>query len=257
MKTYKHSGTIGDIIYSMALCKHFGPGKFYLHLGQVDWIAQHYYNRPPSEYHSGKMDQEDFDFMKEFMLAQDYILDFEPLDIINHEVTHNLDKFRPLFVGHPANYTDTYCMAMGVNNPDSRKKISDGPWLSVPSPKSIEGKPFVVNRTQRGWTAPGCNPVYKTWLDEGIDKQSIFIGLEEEWEAFKELTSWDIEFHPVANLLEMASIIAGADQFIGNQSAALAVAQGLRVPYAFEARSDLPLERNESYFPNHDNGDVF
>ena len=43
MKTFKHSGTLGDIVYGLALTKYFGGGEFYLHLGQVDWIAQHYY----------------------------------------------------------------------------------------------------------------------------------------------------------------------------------------------------------------------
>jgi hypothetical protein len=58
-------------------------------------------------------------------------------------------------------------------------------------------------------------------------------------------------------MLELAQVIAGAEHFLGNQSVALSIAQGLRVPYAFEARHDLPIERNESYFKQHTNGDVF
>jgi hypothetical protein len=58
-------------------------------------------------------------------------------------------------------------------------------------------------------------------------------------------------------MLELASVIAGADQFIGNQSVALSLAIGLGVNYACEARQDLPLERNECYFPQHPNGDYF
>jgi hypothetical protein len=58
-------------------------------------------------------------------------------------------------------------------------------------------------------------------------------------------------------MLELAEVIAGAKLFIGNQSQALALAIGLGVPYHCEARQDLPLERNECYFPNQPNGNYF
>jgi hypothetical protein len=85
----------------------------------------------------------------------------------------------------------------------------------------------------------------------------VFIGLPEEYEAFKKLTGWNIEHYPTQTLLDVAEVIAGCEQFLGNQSVALSVAQGLRVPYAYETRRDLPMERNESFFSNHENGEYF
>ena len=90
-----------------------------------------------------------------------------------------------------------------------------------------------------------------------MDEQSVFVGLPDEHEAFCKLTGWRIDHHQTKNMLELAQVIAGCEQFLGNQSMALAIAQGLRVPYAYEARADLPQERNESYFPNHENGEYF
>jgi hypothetical protein len=255
MKTFKHSGTLGDIVYGLALMKHFTGGDFYLHLNQVDWIGKHYYGNLPDPFHQGRMNEADFKFMKEFMLAQDYITDFKILDPNKDAITHNLDRFRTLFVGHPANYITTYCMAFGISDADTLLKLNTEPWLSVPTP--VITKPYVINRTARGFTAPGCNDVWKSWKEKGIDYQSVFVGLPEEHTAFETLTGWKIDYYPTKNMLELASVIAGADQFMGNQSVALSIAQGLRVPYAFEARQDLPLERNESYFPNHDNGAYF
>jgi hypothetical protein len=55
----------------------------------------------------------------------------------------------------------------------------------------------------------------------------------------------------------MASLIAGAESFIGNQSAALSVAIGLGVQFWCEGRKDLPIERNECYFPKQPNGFYF
>ena len=256
-KTFKHSGTLGDIVYGLALMKHFGGGAFYLHLNQVDWITQHYYGGKPDPFHQGRMTQKDFEFMQEFMLAQDYITKFNVLDPKKDEITHNLDNFRTLFVGHPANYTTTYCMAFGITDPAEQHKVSDGPWLTVPNPKSITGKPYVINRTSRGFTPPGCNPAWTQWKNDGIDKESVFVGLPNEYEEFKKLTGWELDYHPTKNMLELAEVIAGCEQFLGNQSVALSIAQGLRVSYAYETRVDLPMERNESYFPNHENGDFF
>ena len=101
------------------------------------------------------------------------------------------------------------------------------------------------------------NAVWGAWRDDGVDTQSVFVGLPQEHEEFKKLTGWNIDYYPTKNMLELAQVIAGCEQFMGNQSVALSIAQGLRVPYAFEARGDLPMERNESYFANHDNGDHF
>ena len=257
MKKFKHSGTAGDLIYSLALMKYFGGGEFYLHLDQVDWIGKHYYGRDPDPFHKGRMNMRDFEFMKDFMNAQSYVTKFDVLDPSTTEITHNLDKFRTLFVGHPANYIITYCMAFGINDPAIQTSISDGPWLSVPTPKVIPGKTVVVNRTPRGFTPKERNSQWDAWLADGTADKSIFVGLPDEYEEFKKFTGWSLDYYPTATMLELAEVIAGAELFIGNQSVALSIAQGLRVPYMFEARRDLPEHRNESYFSNHKDGGYF
>jgi len=257
MKTFKHSGTLGDIVYGLPIMKYFGGGEFYLHLGQVDWITQHYYGGQPDPYHQGRMTEKDAEFMRPFMEAQAYITKFDVLDPKNTAITHNLDKFRPLFVGHPGNYIATYCMAFGIKDPVTMKQISDGPWLTVPNPKPIPGKPYVINRTARGFAPPGCNPAWTQWRENGVDQESVFVGLPKEYDDFKQLTGWNLDYYPIKNMLELAEVIAGAEKFIGNQSVALSIAQGLRVPYTYETRRDLPEHRNESYFPNHQDGSYF
>lgn len=256
MKKFKHSGTLGDILYSLPVIKYFGGGEFYLHLAQVNWIAKHYYNSEPAAYQQGKMDERDLEFIKDFFLAQDYITKVSALDPKTTEITHNLDRFRPMFVSHPTHYINIYCQVFGIMDQNTRDKIIAGPWLSVPNPKPIPGKPFVVNRTSRGFTGPTINSNWHEWRNQGIDQQSVFVGLEQEYQDFCQWSGWQCDYYPCKNMLEMAEVIAGCEQFIGNQSAALAIAQGLRVPYAFEARTDLPLDRNECNF-GHENGDIF
>jgi hypothetical protein len=255
MKTFKHSGALGDLIYSLPIVKHFGPGEFYLHLNQMDWIGQHYYGAKPTAFHQGRMTQGDFEYMKTFMEAQQYITKFDVLDPKTTEITHNLDRFRPVFVGHPANYIDIYSNVFGLDKEDATVAATQ-PWLTVPTPVKIPGKTTVINRTRR-WIPPTPGPAWAQ-LKEQIEHQSVFVGLEDEYRAFCQDTGWDIPFHPTGDMLALASVIAGAECFVGNQSQAYALAVGLGVEEIYcEARVDMPLERNECYFPLRTNIQYF
>jgi ADP-heptose:LPS heptosyltransferase len=90
-----------------------------------------------------------------------------------------------------------------------------------------------------------------------VEARAVFVGLADEHSAFCAATGWDIPHHATDNMLELASVIAGAKLFIGNQSQALALAIGLGTPYCCELRQDLPLLRNECYFPKQPNGNYF
>jgi hypothetical protein len=256
MKTYKHSGTLGDLIYSLPIAKYYGRGIFYLHLNQINWIGKHYYGAAPSPAHQGKMTVEDYDFLKPLLLAQDYIEDFSILDPNKHEITHNLDRFRPLFVGHPGNYVDIYASAFGIKDPEIKKQLRQTPWISVATPKKYKDKTVVINRTSR-WLPKTLNEKWKEWERLGYQDRSVFIGLAQEHEEFQQITGWRIPYQKTDNALDVAEYIAGSDVFIGNQSFALSLAIGLGKPYWCELRQDLPLTRNECYFPKQSGGNYF
>ena len=255
MKSYKHSGAFGDLIYSLPIVKHFGGGDFYLHLNQIDWIGQHYYGSPPNPFHQGRLTEQDFEFMKSFMLSQNYINSFEVMNPKTHAISHNLDKFRVPFVGHPDNYINIYSSVFGLNPADTVKAAST-PWLTVPEPKKFEGKNTVINRTQR-WIPNTPGDAWKE-LRTQLGDTAVFVGLPEEHQAFEQAIDWKIDFHPTHDMLELASIIAGADIFVGNQSQCYALAAGLGVPEIWlETRKDMPMERNECYFPKMENIQYF
>jgi len=114
----------------------------------------------------------------------------------------------------------------------------------------------VISRTTR-WVPNTRNPVYDKFQADGWNNSSVFVGLPDEHKEFERITGWSVAYHPVKNLLEMAELIAGADRFIGNQSVALSVAIGLGKEFWCEARRDLPIERNECYFPQQPKGNYF
>jgi hypothetical protein len=252
MKTFKHSGAFGDLLYGLPMVKHFGGGEFYLHLDQMNWIGQHYYGSLPTAFHQGRMTRGDFAYMQDFMLAQDYIESFEVMDPKVHAISHNLDKFRPPFVGHPANYIDVYSSVFGLS-PEDALEAKSTPWLTVPNPKKIEGRNIVVSRSQR-WIPGRPGAQWLDWTTQGFEHRALFVGLPEEYTAFRNMTGWDLPYYATSTMLEVASVIAGADMFIGNQSSNLALAIGIGVPNIHcEARVDMPLARNECYFPEMGN----
>lgn len=249
MNSFKHSGAVGDLVYSLPIVKHFGGGRFYLHLNQIDWIGQHYYGNPPDPFHQGRMNERDFEYMREFMLAQDYITEFGQMSS-DIEITHNLDRFRPVFVGHPTNYIDIYSAIFNILDADTQKTIRTTPWLTVPNTQRYQDRDVVINRTQR-WIPTQPGPQWRLWQEQGIEDRAVFVGLPDEYAAFQTSMGWNIPYQPTQTMLELAQYIAGADLYIGNQSQGLALAIGLGVEQVCcEARVDMPLDRNECYFPD-------
>jgi hypothetical protein len=255
MKTFKHSGAAGDLIYSLPIMKHFGGGELYLHLNQLDWVCQHYYGGQPDPFHRGRLRESDFEFMRTFLLAQTYVTDFQVLDPSSTAITHNLDKFRVPFVAHPGNYVDIYASVFGLDKATS-DRLRTNPWLTVPATRTVPNKPIVINRTAR-WIPITPGAQWGIWKQQGIEEKSVFVGLPEEHRAFCQATGWDIPHQPTRTMLELAEYIAGAEQFIGNQSVALSIAIGLGKEFYCEARRDMPLERNECFFPKQPNGHYF
>ena len=252
-KKFKHSGALGDLIYSLPIVKHFGGGEFYLHLNQIDWIGQYYYGGHPSQFHQGRMTAQDFDYMKSFMESQDYITKFDVLSP-QVEITHNLDRFRVPFVGHPGNYVDIYSSVFGLTA-EQATHVRTTPWLTA-QPVKIPGRTVVVNRTER-WCPPTLSAEWSKWQAAGIEDQAVFVGLPNEYEKFKKDLGWNIPYQETPSMKDLAEVIAGAEAFIGNQSQCLALAIGLGKKYACEYRRDLPIERNECYFPLQPGGTYF
>lgn len=252
MKKFKHSGAFGDLIYSLPIVKHFGGGEFYVHLDQLNWIGQHYYGSTPNPFHQGRFTAKDVESLHGLLEAQEYITKVDILDPQTTEVTHNLDRFRKPFVGHPGNYVDIYADVFNVKD---KETLRNTPWLTVPEVKHCGERTIAVNRTHR-WIPTELPSEWAGWKEEAA-KECFFLGLPNEYEKFIKDTGWDIPYQETKDLLEMAQYIAGADQYIGNQSVGLALAIGLGTQFLCEIRRDLPMERNECYFPGHPKGEYF
>lgn len=243
-RKYKHSGALGDLIYGLSVMHAQGGGEFYLHLNQLDWIGQHYYGSKPAGLHQGRMTEQDLEYLRPLLAAQPWISHVGALTA-REEITDNLDRFRPAFVGHPTNYLSLLAQCHGLD-PD---QLGQAPWLTVPEPRPVPGRSIAVNRTAR-WRPTDSTDHWQYLTDQGVAESAFFLGLESEYQDFSAASGWQIPWVQTQSALDLAERIAGAEVFIGNQSQCYALAVALGVPEIhLEIRRDLPLARNECYFP--------
>ena len=120
---------------------------------------------------------------------------------------------------------------------------TETPWLKADE-NSLSR--IVINRASR-WH--GFHFPWKRIVEEFYD-EITFIGLQSEHEAFQREFG-KVFFVPCSNLLEAAEIIAGAELFIGNQSACNAIANGLGKNLVLEVCAFAPdcfLKKPNSFF---------
>lgn len=247
-KTFSHSGTFGDLIYSLQITKFLGGGDYYLRLHNMDNMAKEVLGgHADAGAHSGEMTEEQFHTLTSFMLSQPYIKSWniwngEHIDYALEYSGHEICKQR-------GNYAAGYARAQGVNFEENYKEFMYRPWLEVKDPIRIPNRPVVVNRVNRHLY--GCDPeanAWKSFFEKGLADVGVYVGLEHEHAWFEDFFKIKIPHYKTFDVLECARVIAGSEQFIGSQSMCLSLAIGLGKTYLCECRKDLPLLRNECYY---------
>ena len=246
MKTYRHSGTLGDLIYSLSVVKKMEPGQFLVALNNIENCVSQYGYRPDEvdPAHKGRFTEQDFEWLKPLLKRQSYIETVGTWGQGDAEPAVDLDKFRgTLFRGFEGNYVQAYHIAFGL--PFTMADY-DTPWLEA-DPVTI--KPMVVSRTFR-YRDPAADAVWKKMAEDGVlDRLGIFVGTKEEHEDFVKVTGVAVPYHPVNNFLELANIVAGANLVMANQNFVYSLAMGLGKQTVLETIKIKPLQNNECFFP--------
>jgi hypothetical protein len=141
-------------------------------------------------------------------------------------VDYNLDEFRKYNYFLGASITRWYFMVYGVSYNTSL------PWLVAPKDEQYADT-IVIARSHR-YRSP--------LIDYSFLKKypnSLFVGVQEEYEDMKKALP-DLEFKPVNDFLEMATIINNCKLFIGNQSFPFSLAEALKVNRLLEVYYRLP-----------------
>ena len=247
MNSFSHSGTFGDLIYSLAMVKHLGGGDFYLRLNDMDRMAHRVLGVANAGDHKGEMTEAQFEALRPLMESLPYINSFKPYN--GEEITHDLGECGFEIVKQNGNYMYSYATGLGLDFYKHYKEFMYQPWLEINDPIRVPGKPIVVNRVNRHLY--GCDPEAKAWKEffkKGLSDMAVYVGKESEHAWFEESLGIKIQHYKTENILEVAQVIAGAEQFMGSQSMCLSIALGLGKTTVCECRKDLPLQRNECYF---------
>lgn len=247
------AGTFGDTVYSLNTVKILGGGNMYVKLNALDELARTLLGWPDAGPAKGRYTEKDYEMLEPLLLAQDYLdtvaiwqgeaIDY---DFVDHYKYH-------MVKGWQGNQTECYALTQGMNIHDSelKKKLLFEPWLTPVDPIKITNKPIVVNRTVRHlYGAPSEEWYY--YVQNGLEDMAVFVGTEQEHDDFQKLFNIKIEYYETKDLLELAKVIQGCEQFIGNQSVGLSIAIGLGKSYQCEVRKDY-----ESTKTDHGYGDVW
>jgi hypothetical protein len=246
MKTFKHSGTFGDLIYGLSVVKKMDGGMFLVALENIERCVAQYGYRPDEvdPMHQGRFTFNDYQLLKPLLQRQSYITDVGTWTPGTTKPDIDLDRFRGvLFRGFEGNYVQAYYMTFGL--PFAQDVLNET-WLEADA-KTIA--PIVINRTFRYRCPNGTGSWQNILAESNITQNGIFVGNKDEHEDFVKSTGFPVEYYPVQDFKELADVIAGADLFMGNQSAAYSIAMGLGKSSVLETIKIKSLQNNECYFP--------
>jgi hypothetical protein len=248
-RRFKHSGTLGDLIYSLSIVRKMGPGvEFQVALNNIENCVAQYGYRPDEvdAAHRGRFTFQDYEMLRPLLKRQSYIDTVSTWQQGDSAPDVDLDRFRgTLFRGFEGNYVQAYHLAFNI---PFLMTDFDTVWLEA-DPVTV--RPIVVSRTFRYRSVePMASEFHKKLAQEGdLEHNGIFIGTVEEHQDYCKVTGVNIPHRPVNNFLEMANIVAGADLIIANQNFVFSLAAGLGKSAVLETIKIKPLQNNECFFP--------
>ena len=233
-KTFKHSGDMGDIIYSIPTIQRLGGGILYLDPTGGDGDEFQPFldaNRWRDGKKVTKFNQKSIDFLLPLLKVQKCLDEVVVWD--GQEVDYNLNQHRTLFrTHHPMNLAEQHRKAFGVSDrPWVEKTLISvlPPWLDIPVSGDAESK-AIVSRSLRYHSQMH---VWNGFFDHNWDgiSDGVFIGTDLEHEVFNTNFCPDpLPKQEVKDALEMAQAIHTAPHFWGNQSLPFALAMGAGSP---------------------------
>ncbi|HEX4792934.1 MAG TPA: hypothetical protein VH370_04030 [Humisphaera sp.] len=225
MRTFKHSGDLGDIIFALPAMRALGGGILYLDPagGESEPLVRLCL---PTEGRT-KLTAATIESVRPLLLLQEYVADVRVWS--GEKVDINLDQFRA-HISAP-NLADSHLRAFGL--PTSHR---DSAWLRVDVPLPQAGFPIVINRTVRF----ACN--HEFWEDflPTYYREALFVGFPKEHEFFEFTFGFPIRYMPTPTILDLARVIAGGEEFAGNPSLAHAIAEGMKKNKTLEVYRLLP-----------------
>lgn len=218
--SFRHSGNLGDIIYSLPTVIAFGGGDLYIDERRGDLgIAPD--AMPPEPMMRASIIQ-----MCELLALQPYLSRVEPYTG-TESADINLNKFREEIRYHD-HLARVFLRKFGQRF-DLSKEWLHGvePCMRAEIVIAHSGK--YVDHLRLGWEQL-----------RGLEERCLFIGYEHEHAHFCAATALQIPKAPPMTILDFARAIRGCRLFVGNQSLGFALAEALKHPRVLEASLRYP-----------------
>jgi hypothetical protein len=246
MKTYRHSGTLGDLIYSLYIVKKMGGGQFQVGIENLEPCLTKYGYDPAGvdTQHRGRFTTQDFEWLAPLLERQTYITDVVTWHPGDTEPEVDLDRYRAvLYRTFEGNILQAYHKTFDI---PFLMSDYDTPWLEADA-RTV--KPIVVTRSARYRPADG-EEGWRNIIETGmLADNAVFVGIPKEYEDFTKTFGIDLEYYQATDFLELANVVAGADLVVCNQGFTYSLAIGLGRPTVLEANKLVPLQMNECFFP--------
>lgn len=249
MLNFLHAGTFGDTVYALSVIKILGGGNLYLELNGMDKLAMRMWGGGDAGDHRGRYTKKDIDFIMPLIEKQSYINSCEIWN--NQQINHDLRNQYQHWAGRNGrlenwlgNQTECYAATCGLDYRKYQTELLLAPWLDSVEPICIPGRPILINRTPRHirretFNLDPRNPHWQRWINNfHLEDLGVFVGTPKEHHDFCQLYNCNIPYQKVTDMLELARLIKGSEQFIGNQSMALSLAVGLGKTFWCEIRVD-------------------
>jgi len=222
-KRFYHTGDLGDIIAALPIIREAGGGDLVIG-NHPDFL------RP--------MEGVRFRSLAPLIEVQPYIRSvwFESAP---KGITHDISVFRKLYYRNYRTLTESQAASLQL-------PFSLNPWLTAEP--ALETKGLVTIARSSRYHNPEFP--WKRIVSE-LDDRCVFLGLPEEHAEFCREVGCKVPHLPTSNFLRMASLIAGSDLFIGNQSSPCWVAMGLGHPLIQETHKEIKdsiVERPNAIF---------
>lgn len=210
MKTFKHSGDLGDIIFSLPTIRALGGGKLYLDpqggesSDLVRWMDKT----------RTKLNSKSIQSITPLLELQPYIDAVEEWD--GQKVDYDLDQFRTRIKFNNLSDSHLDCFNLPFSHRDSA-------WITNVEPLVLD-KPIVITRSPR---VQGNHEFWESRLPQ-VKDQCVFVGFEKEHEIFEYTFGHKVEHYKTETILDLAQVIAGCKIFYGNQGFAHSIAEGMK-----------------------------
>jgi len=226
--TFKHSGDLGDLYYSLPIIRYYGGGTLFLNPYGL--------NTKKVDGTPSGLNETTMKMVMPLLEIQPYIKEVKKWNS-SISVAVNIDDFRGNF-----HFPATTLCGKILGNFNVPFSETDNAWITC---DPIKVAPTVFARSFRyrnGRT--DYAPLKQKYKD------CIFVGLPAEHADFERCFG-KISFFPVQNFLQMAQVINGAERLIGNQSSPMALAIAMHKPFIQEAwkyASDCVFTRPDSAY---------